>query len=80
LTVHRETLTQYGTLHLIEGGEGSLSLVLCSLATVLFCFDPSVKIVTKAPNAKVGPLLIFSISLGWEIGNSSVTYPHSLLR
>jgi hypothetical protein len=35
--------------------------VLCGLATVLFCIDPSVRIVTKSP--KAGPLVIFSISL-----------------
>jgi hypothetical protein len=35
--------------------------VLCSLATMFFCIDPSVRIVTKSP--KVEPLLIFSISL-----------------
>ncbi len=35
--------------------------VLCSLATVTSCIDPSIRIVTKTP--KVGPLLIFSISL-----------------
>jgi hypothetical protein len=44
-------------LHFIRRGER----VLCSLATVLSCIDPSVRIVTKYP--KVGPLLIFSISL-----------------
>jgi hypothetical protein len=35
--------------------------MLCSL-TVLSCIDPSVRIVTKSP--KVGPLLLFYISLG----------------
>ncbi len=55
LTVHRETLTQYCTLHFIEGGEGGL--YSCSLATVLSCIDTSVRIVTKSP--KVEPLLIF---------------------
>ncbi len=35
--------------------------VICSLATVLSCIDPSVRTVAKSP--KVRPLLIFSISL-----------------
>ncbi len=43
------------------------TLVLCSLATVTSCIDASVRIVTKSP--KMGPLLIFSISLaGGEAG------------
>jgi hypothetical protein len=37
---------------------GVCTLVLCSLATVLSCIDPSVRIVTNSP--KVEPLLIFS--------------------
>ncbi len=45
-----------------RGGERVCNLVLCSLATVMSCIDDSVWIVTKSP--KVGPLLIFSISLG----------------
>ncbi len=48
-------------VHLKEGGEGSLTLVLSSLATMTSCIDLSVRIVTKSP--KVGSLLIFSISL-----------------
>ncbi len=40
---------------------GVCTLVLCSLSTVLSCIDPSVWIVSKSP--KVGPLLMFSISL-----------------
>jgi hypothetical protein len=40
---------------------GVCTLELCSLATVTSCIDASVRIVTKSP--KVGPLLIFSISL-----------------
>ncbi len=36
--------------------------VHCSLATVMSCIDPSVRIVTKSP--KHGPLLLLSISLG----------------
>jgi hypothetical protein len=55
LNVHRETLTQYITLKKVE------SLVVSSLATVTSCIYLSVRIVTKSP--KVGPLLIFSISL-----------------
>ncbi len=49
------------TLHFKEGERGVCSLVLCSLVTVASCIDASVQIVTKSP--KVGPLLIFSISL-----------------
>ncbi len=50
------------TIHLKEGREGSLHSWLCSLATMMsWCNDPSVQIVTKSP--KVGPFLIFSISL-----------------
>jgi hypothetical protein len=45
-----------------RGERGVCTLVLCSLATVISCIDTSVQIVTKSP--KVGPLLIFSISLG----------------
>jgi hypothetical protein len=60
LTVLTETFTQYITFN--RGGERGVStLVVCSLATVLSCIDPSVRIVTKSP--KVGPLLIFSVSL-----------------
>jgi hypothetical protein len=55
LTILRETLTQYITFN--RGGRGES--VLCSLATVLSCIDPSVRIVTKS--SQVGPL--FSISL-----------------
>jgi hypothetical protein len=40
---------------------GVCTLVLCSLATVTSFIDASVRIVTQSP--KVGPLLIFSISL-----------------
>jgi hypothetical protein len=40
---------------------GVCNLLLGSLATETSCIDPSVRIVTKSP--KVGPLLIFSISL-----------------
>jgi hypothetical protein len=36
-----------------RGDRGVCIFVLCSLATVLFCIDPSVRIVTKSP--KVGP-------------------------
>ncbi len=61
LTVHRVTLTQYGTLHLKEGERWVCTLVLCSLATVTSWIDPSVQIVTKSP--KIGPLFLFSISL-----------------
>jgi hypothetical protein len=50
------------TEHWKEGGEGSLYSRSCSLAIVLSCIDPFVRIVTKSP--KVGPLLIFSISPG----------------
>jgi hypothetical protein len=44
-----------------RGERGVCTFVLCSLATVMSCIDASVRIVTKSP--KVGPLLIFSISL-----------------
>jgi hypothetical protein len=60
LTVLTETLTQYITFN-IGGERGVSTIVFCSLATVLSCIGPSVRIVTKSP--KVGPLLIFSISL-----------------
>ncbi len=61
MTVLRETLMQYITF--TKGGDVSVvcTVELRSLATVLFCIDPSVRIVTKS--LKVGPLLIFSISL-----------------
>jgi hypothetical protein len=54
----RDTLT-------FKRGEarGVCTLVLCSLATVMSCIDPSVRIVTKS--TKVGPLLIF-----WVYSNS----------
>ncbi len=43
-----------------RGERGVCTLVLCSLATVTSCIDPSVRIVTKSPKGR--PLLIFSIS------------------
>jgi hypothetical protein len=46
LTALRESLTQYGALHLIEGGDRVCTLVR-SLATVLSFLDPSVRIVTN---------------------------------
>ncbi len=49
------------TLDLKEEGTGSLYSCIRSLATVTSYIDLSVRIVTKSP--KVGPLLIFSISL-----------------
>jgi hypothetical protein len=42
-----------------RGERGLCTLVLCRLATS--CINASVRIVTKSP--KVGPLLVFSISL-----------------
>ncbi len=46
------------------------TLVLCSLATLLSCIDPSVRIVTKSPKVvRVGPLLIFSIYLTCSNGD-----------
>ncbi len=64
LTVHRETLTQYITFK--RGGEREVcTLVLGSLATGTSCIDASVRLVSKPP--KVGPLLIFYISL-WVKG------------
>jgi hypothetical protein len=61
LTVHRDTLTQYITFK--KGGKGILYCILVrgSLETETPYIDPSVRILTKSP--KVGPLLIFSISL-----------------
>ncbi len=60
MTVLRETRTQYITIN--RGGRREFcTLVLRSLATLTSCIDPSERIVTKSP--KVGPLLIFSISL-----------------
>ncbi len=63
LTVHRETLSQYITFK--RGGREESVLLSCtlysSLTTVMSCVDLSMRIVTKSP--KVGPLLIFSISL-----------------
>ncbi len=57
MTVHRETLMQYTYIAFKRGGEGSLySFTLWSCNC-----DVLVRIVTKSP--KVGPLLIFSISL-----------------
>ncbi len=57
----RETLAQYTTFNR-GGGKGVCSLVLCSLAIVLSCIYPSVRIVTKSP--KVGPVLyLYSPSL-----------------
>jgi hypothetical protein len=53
---------RYGTSHSTKEGDGSLYSCTGSLATVTSCIDDSVRIVTKSP--KVGPLLIFSISLG----------------
>ncbi len=47
------------TFHSKEGGV--CTLVLCSHATMTYCTDPSVRIVTKS--RKVGPLLISSIYL-----------------
>jgi hypothetical protein len=61
LTVYRETLTQY-IIHLKEGGESSLYLVLFSLATVTSCIDPSVRIVTKSPKVE---LLLYFFHLSW---------------
>jgi hypothetical protein len=60
LTVLRETLTQYITFN--RGGRRES--VLCYsvvLQPYMSCLDPSERTVTKSP--KVGPLLIFSISL-----------------
>ncbi len=56
---YRPQWDSHAVHHLKEGWEGRL--VLGNLATVLSCIDPSVGMVTKSP--KVGPLLIFSISL-----------------
>ncbi len=67
MTVHRETLTQYPTLHLKE--RGGCTLVLCSLANVMSCMDLSVRIVSKSP--KVGPLLIFSHLSGHNLISDS---------
>ncbi len=58
------------TLHLIEGGEGSLyTPVLCGLATVLSCIGPSVRNATKSP--EVGSLHTYILhlsGLGWATG------------
>jgi hypothetical protein len=46
------------------------TFVLCSLATVLFCMfciDPFMRMVTKSP--KIGPLLIFSMSLTYLLSS-----------
>ncbi len=53
----------YHAVHYIykRGERGVFTLVLCSLAIVTSCINASVRIVTKS--LKVGPLLIFSISL-----------------
>ncbi len=53
----------FHAVHYIEkrGEWGVCTLELCSLATVTSCIKASERIVTKSP--KVGPLLIFSISL-----------------
>ncbi len=62
LNVLRETLSQYIIFNRGGGGErGVCTLVIFSLATVMSCIGPSVRIGTKSP--KVGPLLVFSISL-----------------
>jgi hypothetical protein len=62
LSVLRETLAQYITFY---RGERGVCTLLCSLATVLSCIDPSERIVTKS--TKVGLLLtvlyIYSPSL-----------------
>ncbi len=50
------------TLHLLEGGDGSLySCTLQTCNRVLSCIDLSVRIVTKSPNVR--SLFVFSISL-----------------
>jgi hypothetical protein len=61
LTVH--TQGDSDAVHFTEkrGERGVCTFVLSSLATVTSCIYLSVRIVTKSP--KVGPLLIFSISL-----------------
>ncbi len=68
------------TLHIKEGeGRGVCTLVLCSLATVTSCINPSVRIVTKFP--KVEPLLtVYSPSL-WPISTAPIliTYYSSML-
>ncbi len=60
------------TLHLLEGERRVCALVLCCvlccLATVLFLIDPSVTIVTRSP--KIGPLLLFSFSVGLTVKKS----------
>jgi hypothetical protein len=55
-------------VHYIQkrGEERVYALVACSLATVTSCIDASVRIETKSPKVR-GPLLIFSISLGFLI-------------
>jgi hypothetical protein len=58
-TVYRETLTEYITFKRGGAGEGSLYSCTPSLAS---CIGLFVRIVTKS--SRVGPLLIFSISLG----------------
>ncbi len=59
----RDSHTVHVPVHYISkrGERGVCTLLLCSLATVMSCIDPSVRIVTKSP--KVGPLLIVSVSL-----------------
>ncbi len=52
-----------------RGGKGVGTLVLCSLATVTSRINVLVQIMTKFP--KVGPLLVFSISLVWLYGVST---------
>jgi hypothetical protein len=60
LTVHRETLTQYITFKRGGGERGVCTLVLRSLATVLTCKDPSVRIVQ---NPRRWDLYLYSTSL-----------------
>jgi hypothetical protein len=65
----------FGTLHFMGGGGGGESVLLYSLAIVMSCVDPSVRIVTKSP--KLGPLLIFSISD--NTGKNIIIWPTILL-
>ncbi len=73
LSVLRETLTQYRTLHFNRGGEREV----CTLATVTSCIDPSVRIVKKSP--KEEPPLIFSIS-SWKLFRKVLNYITLKLR
>jgi hypothetical protein len=60
-----------------SGERGGSTLVLCRLATVTSCMDLSVRIVTKFP--KVGPLLIFSISLRTSDTNGDFLNQHVIV-